>query len=487
MNTKKNNESQTRRWIFLFLGLFGVNGLTALPVSAAPFAYVTNNTSRSVSVIDTATSNTVVDTVAVPVGTRPYGVAVAPDGKRVYVGNHFLRSEFEPSGSSVSVIDTTTTPNTVVDTVVLDDTSQGVAVAPDGKRVYVANWLGSNEAAGGSVLAIDTTITPNSVVDIVTVGYFPQEVAVAPDGKRVYVTNLGGYVSVIDTTTTPKSVVDTVAVGDQPYGMAVAPDGKRVYVGNMDHNTVSVIDTTTTPNTVVDNVAVGDHPWGVAVAPDGKRIYVANWFSDSVSVIDTTTTPNTVVDTVAVGYFPSGVAVAPNGKRVYVTNQESNSVSVIDTTTTPNTVVDTVAVGGRPIGVAISPLSSRTKFSAFNVNTLTIRKRQGNLFMLSNFVLGKVNNGINPTNEAITLKVGNVTMTIPADSFRKNRLGLFTFDGRINNKWIKALIMPLGRNRFGFEAEAYGADLDRIKNPVTVELTIGNDSGITSVKAIIQK
>ena len=52
---------------------------------------------------------------------------------------------------------------------------------------------------------------------------------------------------------------------------------------------------------------------------------------------------------------------------------------------------------------------------------------------------------------------------------------------------IEALITPLGRNRFGFQAAVYDADFDKIKNPVPVELTIGNDSGITSVKAIIQK
>ena len=49
---------------------------------ASPFAYITNYESNNVSVVDTATS-TVTATVAV--GYEPYGVAVAPDGKKVYV------------------------------------------------------------------------------------------------------------------------------------------------------------------------------------------------------------------------------------------------------------------------------------------------------------------------------------------------------------------------------------------------------------------
>ena len=60
------------------------------------------------------------------------------------------------------------------------------------------------------------------------------------------------------------------------------------------------------------------------------------------------------------------------------------------------------------------------------------------------------------------------------------------FPGRFNNVWIEALIAPLGNNRFGFQAAAYGANLSGTKNPVTVKLTIGNDSGTTSVNAIIR-
>ncbi|MFD4620355.1 YncE family protein, partial [Streptomyces sp. NPDC058475] len=85
-----------------------MTGLTVLagmvvPLAAATpaaaqdntFAYVTNDSSGTVSVIDTAT-NTV--TATIPVGTAPQGVALTPDGTRVYVTN---------SGSdTVSVIDT---------------------------------------------------------------------------------------------------------------------------------------------------------------------------------------------------------------------------------------------------------------------------------------------------------------------------------------------------------------------------------------------
>ena len=47
-------------------------------------AYITNDGSGNVSVIDTAT-NTV--TATIPVGAAPFAVAVSPDGGTVYVAN----------------------------------------------------------------------------------------------------------------------------------------------------------------------------------------------------------------------------------------------------------------------------------------------------------------------------------------------------------------------------------------------------------------
>jgi YVTN family beta-propeller protein len=90
---------------------------------------------------------------------------------------------------------------------------------------------------------VTTTIT-NSNFNL------PVGVAVSPDGSKVYVANvLSNTVSVIDTTTNP-ATVSTIAVGSTPTGVAVSPDGSKVYVPSLLFDTVSVIDTTTNPATV---------------------------------------------------------------------------------------------------------------------------------------------------------------------------------------------------------------------------------------------
>ena len=101
--------------LLVLLGAVVLLGLGIAPAQAAPFAYITNNGSNNVSVIDTST-NTVIATV--PVGSLPFGVAVHPAGTRVYVTNI--------SSNNVSVIDTVT--NTVVATVPLGAEPRGVAV-----------------------------------------------------------------------------------------------------------------------------------------------------------------------------------------------------------------------------------------------------------------------------------------------------------------------------------------------------------------------
>src|SRR5215470_13501306 len=86
------------------------------PSSArAQNAYITNQTSNTVSVIDTATNAV---SATIPVGLPPpqicgpicdMAVAVSPDGSKIYVTNSFS------SSNTVSVIDTAT--NTVSATI----------------------------------------------------------------------------------------------------------------------------------------------------------------------------------------------------------------------------------------------------------------------------------------------------------------------------------------------------------------------------------
>ncbi|MGB9927621.1 MAG: YncE family protein [Methanosarcina sp.] len=174
----------------------------------------------------------------------------------------------------------------------------------------------------------------------------PSGVAVSPDGSKVYVANSynltntegsGNNVSVINTAT--NSVIAAVNAGTGPFGLALTPDGTKLYVTNFWSNTASVIDTAN--NAVMGTVNVGQGPSGIAVSPDGSKAYVANCLNNTTSVIDTTN--NSVITVVPVGAYPYGVTTSQDGTRIYVTSAINNNVSVIDSAN--NTVISTVNLG----------------------------------------------------------------------------------------------------------------------------------------------
>jgi len=290
------------------------------------YMYVTNYGSGTVSVINTST-NTVVNTITV--GTRPYGVAITPNGLYAYVAN--------VGSGTVSVINTST--NTVVDTITVGGSPLGVAITPNGLYAYVTH-------GGGTVSVINTAT--NTVVNTISVGSSPWAVAITPNGLYAYVANAASNtISVIDTST--NTVVDTISVGSNSFDIKITPDGKYAYLPYYGGNSVLVVDTAT--NTVVDTITVGTQPYNIAITPNGLYAYVTNLGSSNVSVINTAT--NTVVNTISVGASPWGIAITPNGLYAYVTNLGSSNVSVINTAT--NTVVDTIPVVGKAFIVASTP------------------------------------------------------------------------------------------------------------------------------------
>jgi YVTN family beta-propeller protein len=118
-----------------------------------------------------------------------------------------------------------------------------------------------------SIIDIDTASAAyNTVISAVDTGGRPLGVAVHPNGSRVFATNSspsGNTVAVIDTAlaeTNPVfAVIAIVTVGRDPTGVTVHPDGTRVYVANCGDNNVSIIDTAT--NTVSGTpILVGDCP-----------------------------------------------------------------------------------------------------------------------------------------------------------------------------------------------------------------------------------
>ena len=290
--------------------------------AAAPFAYIPNSTSGTVSVIDIA-SNIAISTIVLPTQSGPQVIAINPAGTRAYT----------MGTTGVHVINTFT--NAVSAAPVLVGFAGALALNSSGTRLYAT----IPQQSAGQVCVLDTST--NTSPGCVNVGAAPYGVAVSPDGMRLYVTNMNANsVSVVDTSAS--AVIATISVGAEPWGVTFNRAGTRAYVTNLSPDTVTVFDTA--DNSIVGTVHVGNNPIGLVTSRDDTRLYVTNAASESVSIIDTST--NSVIDTITVGTAPVGISLSPRGDRLYVASSSSNTVSVIRTA--DYAVVDTIMVGTTP-------------------------------------------------------------------------------------------------------------------------------------------
>ena len=140
-----------------------------------------------------------------------------------------------------------------------------------------------------------------------------------------------------------------------------------------------------------------------------------------------------------------------------------------------------------PVGVFAA--DAQQPFAAFNLK-VEIDIEDGEIDMMATFTLGAGSNGLDPLKETVSLEVkggtGAYSVIIPAGSFKKDGSGRFTFQGTINKVKLEASIRPLRDDTFEFEVETEGANLKGFANPVTVNLTIGDDGGGRTVRAKIE-
>jgi|GEM_PF-2441635 len=306
----------------LITGLIGML-MCATFANAAPYAYITNLSDNTVSVIDVAT-NGYVSKIPLGTGVKPYGVAISSDGTRVYISNQ--------TSKTISVIDALTDPSnpSVINTISLPNTPSGLAVNSAGTRLYVANYDAM------SVSVIDLTAPTPNIIASPGVGTAPIGVAISPDGATVYVTN-SGTDNITAIKTSDNTVLTTFSAGpagNAPMGIALGKVGTvtKIYVANNSANTLTVINESTKAITNTVPLGTDSAPFAVAVKPDGSTVYATKSAAapagDSVAAIDTT---SFAITSISVGTMPFGVAVSPDGFRVLAVNNMGNSVSVINT------------------------------------------------------------------------------------------------------------------------------------------------------------
>jgi YVTN family beta-propeller protein len=323
----------------------------ATPPAPAVRVYVTNETSGDLTVIDAGTQAVI---ATAPLGKRPRGIQVSPDGKSLYVA--LSGSPPAPPGvdekslpppdrtaDGIGEVDVAT--NKVKRVIHAGNDPEQLAVSADGTRLYVAN----EDAAQVSVV----DVASGGIVASVKIGEEPEGVAIRPDGREVYVTSEGdGAVFAIDTQT--NKVISRIPVGHRPRSIGFLPNGSRAYVSLENDGAIAVIDA---PRhkflRLIQLEGKGNtpksRPMGITVHPDGSTVFVTTGSFGHLFLVDPA--KNATAASFEVGQRPWGVTLLPDGKTAYTANGPSNDVSVIDVAT--RQVVKKIPVGQRPWGVAV--------------------------------------------------------------------------------------------------------------------------------------
>ena len=271
------------------------------PTQDGSTIYVVNRDAHEIAVLNTA-DDRIVRTIALAEGFFPNDAALSADEKTLYVTGGGHRGQ-------VVAIDLET--GNVAKTVAAGHTPVGLAVSPDGTKLFVANQF-TTDVSEFSLPGLELTRTFKVIRE-------PRALVVTNDGKHVLVANflplmpssfpddpdaeiyVASEISVINVETGAVRTISNLPNGSNAlHGMAITPDGRYVYItaviaryllptthverGWMNTAGVIIIDTTQLGSenggfvnaVLIDDVDLGAaNPWGVTTSADGNTIYVA--------------------------------------------------------------------------------------------------------------------------------------------------------------------------------------------------------------------
>ena len=131
-----------------------------------------------------------------PVGLWPYNIDVTPNGKIAITADNGNSGAADGHIDTVSVIDLEADPPRVIDRVVVGDAPEGLAISPTGEIAVAVLLRGSNSAKtswfynrNGSVVVLKIDGKTVTKVGEVEVRGLPEGIVFSPDGKYLYVGN----------------------------------------------------------------------------------------------------------------------------------------------------------------------------------------------------------------------------------------------------------------------------------------------------------
>ncbi len=255
------------------------------------------------------------------------GLAFSPDGRTLYVsgGNTDVVYRYGWVGDSAVLTDSIVLARRAPRA---DGTQYpaGLALSPDGARLYVALNLAD------SLAVVD--VAANTVIQRVATGRYPYGVAVGAEGQ-VYVSNWGASTLSVFTPDRDGRLASAtpIAAGRHPSALIANAQGTRLFVASGSTDRVAVVDTrsgrviTTLTDPPPAGPDEGTTPSALALSPDGTRLFAAEADANAVAVFELSAPTagvagavgtDRLIGRVPVGWYPT--ALVALGDTLLVAN-----------------------------------------------------------------------------------------------------------------------------------------------------------------------
>jgi YVTN family beta-propeller protein len=275
-----------------FVDTFDANIKGSAPVGQAPqhvvrsldnnAAYVSNAGNNSISVVDVPTRST---TATIPLADAPEGLALSPDGRRL----------FATTGTNISAIDTATHAVTTIETPYYR--TGAIAVSHDGQKLFSSSVLGID------VFSVQTgawqTTIPTGQVN-----------AFAPSRNGSLLYAFGGN-TMYEISTLTLNIVGSELINVGPaqidiHTIALSPREERMYLPNAAGDSVVILDMASFATMAI--IALDGAPTDAAISEDGAHLFVTvperNALEDLATARDTVTvTSNAIPGAAAIANF----------------------------------------------------------------------------------------------------------------------------------------------------------------------------------------
>jgi YVTN family beta-propeller protein len=360
------------------------SGVAFLPDGSK--AYVANTVSGTVSMIPTNLATLpAVGTIGsadthIAVGVEPYGLALTPNGTKLYVSNS--------RSNSISVIDTAT--NTVIKTISnVGLEPRGLAITNDGdasdtdETLYVTQFLslpvlgkldGQDDAKTGHVTVIstntdtlqtDVTINPLAVTGFKALGDAIARIAPGdPADPAAFRFDTGAYPNQLNNAAIKGNFLFLPNTGASPNGPVRFDVNTQSLLSVVNRSTALDAGQTANLHVAVQNQSNPTRlfitqPWVIAFKHQTDQGFVVsaasnhlvkvqvNPASGAITVQNDAADPTRVLQ-IKVGKNPRGIVVSSSDTRAYVMNYISRSVSVVNLATLPEQVSATLESASLP-------------------------------------------------------------------------------------------------------------------------------------------